>query len=110
MRLRDVARGLPPEVWAAFAPVLPVVVWCGNGRPPVGNERVLHALLYVLVSGIGWDLLPWPAFPSARTVRRRLRACGSSWTCSARRGHGWRSGTRGTGRRELGPGVRRRVA
>lgn len=73
MRLSDVARRVPPEVWAVFEPVLPPVRWCGNGRPPVSNERVLHALLYVLVSGIGWQMLPWPAFPSAKTVRRRLR-------------------------------------
>lgn len=72
MQLSDIARRVPPEIWAVFEPVLPPVRWCGNGRPPVSNERVLHALLYVLVSGIGWQLLPWPAFPSAKTVRRRL--------------------------------------
>jgi transposase len=73
MQLNDVARRLPAEVWAVFEPVLPPVVWKGNGRPPIGNDRVLHALLYVLVSGVGWDLLPNPPFPSGKTVRRRLR-------------------------------------
>jgi transposase len=72
MQLSDFARGVPDEVWAAFEPALPAVVWQGNGRPPIGNRRVLHALLYVLASGIAWDMMP-PCFPSAKTVRRRLK-------------------------------------
>jgi len=72
MQFMEVARGVPQDVWQVFEPVLPPVSWKGNGRPPIDNRRVLHALLYLLVSGIGWDLLPWPAFPSAKTVKRRL--------------------------------------
>jgi transposase len=71
MQLKDIARRLPEEIWAAFEPVLPPVVWCGNGRPPVGNRECFHALLYVLVSGIPWEMLPL-GFPSYRTVQRRL--------------------------------------
>jgi hypothetical protein len=29
----------------------------GNGRKPIANRRCLHALLYVLASGIGWGVL-----------------------------------------------------
>src|SRR4051794_16928125 len=72
MQLKDIARRLPEEVWTVFEPLLPPVVWCGNGRPPKGNRECLHALLYVLVSGIGWEVLP-PGFPSYKTVQRRLK-------------------------------------
>jgi transposase len=59
-------------VWALFAPILPPVVWCGNGCPPYDNRACLHAVLYVLVTGIGWRMLP-PGFPSYKTVQRRLK-------------------------------------
>ena len=55
MRLSAIARRLPEEVWAAFEPVLPPVIWCGEGLPPSSNRRCLHGLLYVLITGIGWD-------------------------------------------------------
>lgn len=72
MRLKDLARGLPDDIWAVFEPILPAKVWFGNGRPPCGNRACLHARLYVLASGISWDFLPW-CFPSAKTVQRRLK-------------------------------------
>ena len=72
MQLTDFARGVPEDVWAVFEPILPPVIWKGNGRPPKGNRECLHALLYVLASGIAWEFLP-PCFPSAKTVRRRLK-------------------------------------
>ena len=72
MELKDIARGVPDEVWSVFEPILPPVIWCGNGRPPKGNRECFHALLYVLVSGIPWEMLP-PGFPSYKTVRRRLK-------------------------------------
>src|SRR4051794_20204613 len=72
MQLKDIARRLPDEIWTAFEPVLPPVVWCGDGRPPKGNRECLHALLYVLISGISWELLP-PCLPSYKTVQRRLK-------------------------------------
>ena len=72
MQLKDVARHLPEEIWSAFEPLLPPVVWCGVGRPPKGNRVCFHALLYVLVGGIPWEMLP-PCFPSYKTIQRRLR-------------------------------------
>jgi transposase len=72
MQLKDFARRLPEEVWAEFEPVLPPVVWCGNGRKPYSNQVCLHALLYVLASGIPWEMLPI-GFPSYKTVQRRLK-------------------------------------
>src|SRR5215813_15321921 len=72
MQLTDFARKVPDDVWALFAPILPPVVWSGNGRPPYDNRAGLHAVLYVLVTGIGWRM--WPVgFPSYRTVQRRLK-------------------------------------
>ena len=72
MKLTDFARHLPEEVWELFEPLLPPVVWCGNGRPPARNYDCLHAVVYVLVSGIAWRMLP-KGFPSYKTVQRRLK-------------------------------------
>ena len=72
MHLTDFARKVPDDVWALFEPILPPVVWCGNGCPPYDNRACLHAVLYVLVTGIGWQMLP-PGFPSYKTVQRRLK-------------------------------------
>jgi transposase len=63
MELKEIARGVPDEIWTVFEPILPPVIWCGNGRPPRGNRECFHALLDVLVSGIPWEMLP-PGFPS----------------------------------------------
>jgi transposase len=71
MKLSDISRRLPDEIWRTFEPILPPVIWCGNGRPPKPNHSVLHGLLYVLVSGIGWEMVP-PCFPSGKTIHRRL--------------------------------------
>ena len=71
MQLTDFARKVPDDVWALFEPVLPPVIWCGKGCPPYGNRECFHAVLYVLVTGIGWRMLP-PGFPSDKTVHRRL--------------------------------------
>jgi transposase len=73
MQLKDIARRLPEDVWAVFEPLLPERVYAGTGRPPHTNRECLHALLYVLASGIGWEMLPW-CFPSYKTVQRRLKA------------------------------------
>jgi transposase len=72
MKLTDFARQLPEDVWALFEPLLPPVVWCGNGCPPYSNRECLHAVFYLLVTGIGWRMLP-PGFPSYKTVQRRLK-------------------------------------
>ena len=71
MQLTDFARKVPDDVWALFEPILPPVVWCGIGCPPYDNRECLHAVLYVLVTGIGWRMLP-SGFPSYKTVQRRL--------------------------------------
>lgn len=73
MQLKDLARELPDDIWSIFEPILPAKVWSGTGRPPCGNRECLHALLYVLASGISWEFLPW-CFPSYKTVQRRLKS------------------------------------
>ena len=72
LQLTDFARKVPDEVWTLFEPILPPVVWCGNGCPPYDNRQCLHAVLYVLVTGIGWRMMP-AGFPSSKTVQRRLK-------------------------------------
>src|SRR2546423_6222831 len=72
MQLTDFVRGVPDDVWAVFEPIMPPVVWKGNGRKPKENRECLHALLYVLIAGIGWELLP-AGFPGYKTIRRRLK-------------------------------------
>ena len=90
MQLTDFARGVPEDVWTLFAPLLPPVVWCGNGCPPYDNRECLHAVLYVLVTGIGWRMLP-PGFPSYKTAQRGLKvwleldAFRSAWSQLAQR-------------------------
>ena len=71
-RLSELARRLPDEVWGTFEPLLPPVAWKGNGRPPAGNRTCLHGILYVLVSGVGWDLVP-ACFPCGKTLKSRLK-------------------------------------
>jgi transposase len=72
MQLTDFVRGVPEDVWALFDPILPPVVWKGVGRKPIGNRPCLHGLLYLLIAGIGWELLPL-GFPSSKTIQRRLK-------------------------------------
>mgnify|MGYP000604341218 FL=1 len=72
MQLTDFVAGVPDDVWAVFEPILPAVVWKGVGRKPKSNRACLHALLDVLITGIGWEFLP-PGFPSYKTVQRRLK-------------------------------------
>ncbi len=71
MRLSSLARRLPESVWSVFEPVLPPVVWCGEGRPPASNHACRHGLLYVLITGIGWEYVP-PCFPCGKTIKERL--------------------------------------
>ncbi len=72
MKLTDFVAGVPDDVWATFEPILPQVVWQGVGRKPKSNRECLHALLYLLIAGIGWEFLP-KSFPSPKTVQRRLK-------------------------------------
>jgi transposase len=73
MKLTDFVADVPDDVWAVFEPVLPPVVWKGVGCKPYSNRECLHALLYVLIAGVGWEFLP-KTFPSYKTVQRRLKA------------------------------------
>jgi transposase len=90
MQLHTLARRLPDEVWVLFEPILPPVVWGGEGRPPASNRVVLHGLRYVLITGIGWDYVP-PCFPCGKTLQGRLRrwlefdAFRTAWQQMARR-------------------------
>jgi Putative transposase of IS4/5 family (DUF4096) len=84
MTLESLARHLPDEHWQAFEPVLPQVVWCGNGRPPCSNRDCLHAVLYVCISGIGWKYLP-PVF-------LRTKPCSTGWMIGWNGKHSSRSG------------------
>jgi transposase len=72
MQLTDFVEDVPEDVWAIFEPILPPVRWCGIGRKPKSNRACLHGLLYVLIAGIGWELLP-KSFPSYKTIQRRLK-------------------------------------
>ena len=72
MQLSDFVAGVPDEVWATFEPILPRVTWCGIGRKPKGNRECFHGLLYLLIVGCGWELLP-KCFPSYKTIQRRLQ-------------------------------------
>jgi len=72
MKLTDFVADVPEDVWAVFEPILPPAVWKGVGCKPYSNRECLHALLYVLIAGIGWEFLP-KGFPSCKTVQRRLQ-------------------------------------
>jgi transposase len=72
MQLRDIARRLPEAIWNHFEPILPKVVYPGSGRRPATNRACLHGILYVLVSGIGWDFVPL-GFPCGKTLKKRLQ-------------------------------------
>ena len=71
MQRTDFVADVPEDVWAVFEPILPPVIWKGIGRKPKSNRECLHALLYLLIAGIGWEMLP-KCFPSYKTVQRRL--------------------------------------
>ena len=72
MKLTDFVADVPEDVWAVFEPILPPRPWKGLGCKPYSNRECLHALLYVLIAGIGWEFLP-PGLPSRKTVQRRLK-------------------------------------
>ena len=73
MKLKDIARELPDEIWQVFEPLLPQIVWAGNGRPPCSNRDCLHGILYVLVTGIPWEMMP-KGFPSYKTCLTRFKS------------------------------------
>ena len=61
---------LSDDLWAVVEPLLPKRrVSKKGGRPPVPNRAVLTGILFVLRSGIPWELLP------------QEMGCGSGVTC-----------------------------
>ena len=50
---------LPQDLWEAIAPLLPAdPPRARRGRPRVANRAVLTGILFVLRSGIPWEMLP----------------------------------------------------
>ncbi|CAO3424238.1 transposase [Azospirillum doebereinerae] len=58
------------ELWAVIAPLLPArPTRPKGGRPPVEDRAALTGIIFVLKSGIPWEMLP------------REMGCGSGMTC-----------------------------
>ena len=67
---------LPDELWAEVQPLLPPHVVCPKGgRPPANDRDCLVGIVFVLRSGITWQMLPAEAFGvSGSTCWRRFHA------------------------------------
>jgi len=65
------AELLPETLWKQLEPLLPPEPrpTCKGGRPRVSNRQVLMGILFVLRTGIPWQMLP------------REMKCGSGSTC-----------------------------
>jgi transposase len=74
MPKKRVSRAL----WKAIAPLLPEHTPSPKGgRPPVPNRACLEGIIFVLKSGIPWQMLPTElGYGSSSTCWRRFRA----WT------------------------------
>lgn len=67
------------ELWSVIEPLLPTPRRRQRrhpGRKPLDNRKVLSGILFVLMSGIPWEMLP------------KEMGCGSGMTCW-RRLHAW---------------------
>ena len=73
---------VPDELWEAVAPLLPrhKARPGKRGRPPVGDRAALTGIVFVLLSGIPWWMLP------------AEMGCGSGVTCWRRLRHWQRRG------------------
>jgi transposase len=72
------ARELVPDaLWERLAPLLPVPEKKKPGRPRADDRSALEAIIFVLKSGIPWEMLPAKQFGlSGMTAWRRLE----EWT------------------------------
>jgi transposase len=66
---------LPDDLWDAIAPLLPPPrAHPQGGRPPIENRAALTGILFVLRTGLSWELLPAEmGCGSGMTCWRRLR-------------------------------------
>jgi transposase len=69
---------LPDELWNEIQPLLPAhPISSKGGRPPADDRLCLRALIFILRSGMAYNLLPTEVFGvSGVTAWRRLR----DWT------------------------------
>jgi transposase len=75
------AELLPEELWNEIEPLFPRPRRPSRkgGRPPVDNKAALRGIIFVLRSGIPWQMLPTEAFEvSGSSCWRRL----SEWTAA----------------------------
>ncbi len=62
------------ELWAVIEPLLPVKPAGTPGPAQMDSRLVLQGILFVLITGIGWEDLPQElGFGSGMTCWRRLR-------------------------------------
>jgi transposase len=66
---------VPDDLWAAIAPLLPPArPKPKGGRPPIPDRAALAGILFVLKSGIPWEMLPAEmGCGSGMSCWRRLR-------------------------------------
>ena len=66
---------VPDDLWAAIAPLLPPEPpKPKGGRPPIANRAALTGILFVLRSGLPWEMLPAEmGCGSGMSCWRRLR-------------------------------------
>lgn len=86
------------DLWAVIEPLLPPPKRRRKrhpGRKPIGDRETLSGILFVLRSGIPWEMLPKEmGCGSGMTCWRRLKAwqaagaCGGGCTASCSRGCG----------------------
>ncbi len=88
------------ELWAVVAPLLPPEPpKPKGGRPRVSDRAALTGIIFVLKSGIPWEMLP------------QEMGCGSGMTCSLAQAQGVARGGRmgATAQEALGPSRRSRA-